>query len=199
MTLLPVPRLRGLLQKRSSEPFWANLRRSLLAMAAGAYLLQRPPRIFDLCFFDSSGRMLRMKHCAASTCAGSDGEGYAYHGGASFAADSCDFEFGGDGHAALAAAPFSETRDPDQMSIFTGVAEGAADGRLACSAERTAWFEDDCCDFDLEVPEPRILICGSVPGNRTQEPERNQQDPQRAKNGVDNGPLPRKAGSRKPL
>ena len=60
MTLLPVPRLRGLLQKRSSEPFWANLRRSLLAMAAGAYLLQRPPRIFDLCFFDSSGRMLRM-------------------------------------------------------------------------------------------------------------------------------------------
>ena len=85
------------------------------------------------------------------------------------------------------------------MSIFTGVAEGAADGRLACSAERTAsWFEDDCCDFDLEVPEPRILICGSVPGNRTQEPERNQQDPQRAKNGVDNGPLPQERFEKRP-
>ena len=60
MTLLPVPRLRGLLQKRSGELFWAILRRSLLAMAAGASLLQRPPRIFDLCFFDSRGRMMRM-------------------------------------------------------------------------------------------------------------------------------------------
>ena len=53
------------------------------------------------------------------------------------------------------------------MSIFTGVAEGAADGRLVCSAERTTWLEDGCCDFDLEVPEPSMLRCGSVPGNRT--------------------------------
>eukprot|EP00439_Symbiodinium_sp_Y106_P001333 s12419_g1.t1 len=91
------------------------------------------------------------EHCAASTCAGGNGEDYAYHGGAFFADDSCDFDFGGDGQAALAAALLSETRDPDQVSIFTGVADGAADGRPACSAERTTWFEDDCCDFDLEV------------------------------------------------
>ena len=138
------------------------------------------------------------EHSAASTCAGGNGEDYAYHGGAIFADDSRDFDFGGDGHAALAAALFSETRDPDQVSNNTGVAEGAADGRLACSAERTTWFEDDCCDFDLEVPEPSMLRCGSVPGNRTQEPERNQQDPQRAKNGVDNGPLPQERFEKRP-
>eukprot|EP00439_Symbiodinium_sp_Y106_P014121 s6449_g2.t1 len=130
------------------------------------------------------------EHGAASMCAGGNGEDCACHGGASFADHSCDSDFGGDGHAALAAALLSETRDTDQVSIFTGVAAGAADGRLDCSSKWAAWFEDDCCDFDLEVPEPSMLRYHGVAGNRTREPERNQQDPQRAKTDVDNGPLP---------
>ena len=95
------------------------------------------------------------EHSAASTCAGGNGEDYAYHGGAIFADDSREFDFGGDGHAALAAALFSETRDPDQVSIFTGVAEGAADGRLACSAERT-----------IPISLLLVTIPGVVPGVR---------------------------------
>eukprot|EP00439_Symbiodinium_sp_Y106_P031065 s8623_g3.t1 len=86
-------------------------------------------------------------------CAGGNGEDCACHGGASFADHSCDSDFGGDGHEALAAALLSETRDTDQVSIFTGVAAGAADGRLDCSSKWAAWFEDDCCDFDLEADE----------------------------------------------
>ena len=138
------------------------------------------------------------EHCAASTCAGGNGEDCACHGGAFFADHSCDSDFGGDGHAALAAALLSETKDTDQVSIFTGVAAGAADGRLDCSAKWTAWFEDDCCDFDLEVPEPSMLRYDGVPGNRTREPERKQQDPQRAKTGVDNGPLPQERFEKRP-
>ena len=60
MTLFPGPRLRGLLQKRSGELFLAILRRSLLAMAAGAVLLHRPLRLFDLCFLNLRGRRMRM-------------------------------------------------------------------------------------------------------------------------------------------
>ena len=138
------------------------------------------------------------EHGAASMCAGGNGEDCACHGGAFFADHSCDSDFGGDGHAALAAALLSETRDTDQVTIFTGVAAGAADGRLDCSSKWAAWFEDDCCDFDLEVPEPSMLRYDGVAGNRTREPERNQQDPQRAKTDVDNGPLPQERFEKRP-
>ena len=138
------------------------------------------------------------EHGAASMCAGGNGEDCACHGGAFFADHSCDSDFGGDGHAALAAALLSEARDTDQVSIFNGVAAGAADGRLDCSSKWAAWFEDDCCDFDLEVPEPSMLRYDGVAGNRTREPERNQQDPQRAKTDVDNGPLPQERFEKRP-
>ena len=59
------------------------------------------------------------EHGAASMCVGGNGEDCACHGGAFFADHSCDSDFGGDGHAALAAALFlrrgTQTRCPSSL------------------------------------------------------------------------------------
>ena len=167
-------------------------------MAAGAVLLHRPLRLFDLCFLNLRGRRMRMSmvlHLCVRVATVKIVLAMAGHLSPITAVTLILVVMG----MRPWLPPFflrrgTQTRCPSSLEWPRALLMG---GWIAAQSGLPG-SRDDCCDFDLEVPEPSMLRYDGVAGNRTREPERNQQDPQRAKTDVDNGPLPQERFEKRP-